>query len=168
MTISSSSLTPFFLLLTFTTMLKCVTAGVGVKDIDGNILNVTSKYSILKSTESGGVVTIARNGVKNQLVVVLSSNNALPVAFKESDTKKKAISILIDDTLSINFTNIPKYNGSTSWIVVSDGSTKSPYVAVGSAKDYPGLQIEKGTFKIERVGVYYKLVFCSDISNSFC
>ncbi|XP_057443427.1 kunitz-type serine protease inhibitor DrTI-like [Lotus japonicus] len=164
MTTSSSLLNLFFLLLTFTIKLKFAIAGGTVKDIDGNVLNITSKYSIFPSIENHGGVTVAKTGVKNQLLVVLSSS-ALPVTFTDSNSTK---AILTDDIVLVNFTNIPKYNGSSSWIVIYDKSAKVPYVAVGSAKDYPSHQIKTGTFKIESIGALYKFVFCSDIANTSC
>ncbi|XP_057443374.1 kunitz trypsin inhibitor 5-like [Lotus japonicus] len=162
MTKSSSLLTIFFLLFVFTIKLKFATAGDSVKDTDGNVLNVTSEYSILQSTNNGDGVTVTR--VKGKLAVILSSN-ALPVTFTDSNESKV---ILIDDIVSINFTNITEHSGSSSWIVVYDESTKLSYIGVGSAKEYPGQQIKTGTFKIESIGAHYKIVFCSDVNKSSC
>ncbi|XP_057444338.1 kunitz-type serine protease inhibitor DrTI-like [Lotus japonicus] len=158
---SFSFLTIFFLLFAFTIKLKFATAGDSVKDKDGNILNVTSEY-LMQSANNGDGITVTR--VKGKLAVILSSN-ALPATFTDSSKSKV---ILIDDIVSINFTNITEYSGSSSWIVVYDESTKLSYIGVGSAKDYPGQQIKIGTFKIESIGAHYKLVFCSDNNKSSC
>ncbi|XP_057440125.1 kunitz-type serine protease inhibitor DrTI-like [Lotus japonicus] len=161
---SSSFPTFFFIIITFTIKLKFATAGVSVKDIEGNILNITNKYIIWHNIPmAGGTgLTVPSDEVNNLLVI---GSNPLPVTFTKSNREKV---ILTDDILTINFTNIPMYNGSSSWIVDYKESTHVSYVAVGSAKDYPGHQIKTGTFKIEPCDEAYKLVFCSDANNSSC
>lgn len=161
---SSSFLSLFFILIIFTIKLKVAIAGGAVNDTNGKALDIASEYSILTPEINGGGVTVASNVVKNQLVVVLSIK-PLPVNFSDSEGTKV---ILTNENIKIEFASIPKYNGSSSWIVVNDESAKVWYVAVGSAKNYPNNQIQTGTFKIKPHSFGYKLFFCSDVSNSFC
>ncbi|MED6203744.1 hypothetical protein PIB30_002513 [Stylosanthes scabra] len=137
-----------------------------VLDTNGNPIFPGREYYILPAIRGppGGGLKLGKTGNSKCPVTILQdyseTHTGFPVKFTIPGTS--TLEIYEDTPLEIEFIKKPECVESSKWIVFIDYvKTLKACVGIGSQKDHPQGLIFHGTFKIEKYGFGYKLLFCT-------
>ena len=157
-TMKSTLLTFSLLLFSFTYFPLAFTDEL-IEDINGNLVFPTGKYYIapLMSKGGGGGLKLGKTGNSDCPVTVLQEFSEVvrgfPVRFIIRSGIKPGF-IRTTDALDIEFVKKPKCAESAKWVLAQDDFPTS-WVGIGD-----NIDAFQGSFKIEKLGSGYKLVYC--------